>query len=60
MIIDLESKESYTNFLNQIKDLGMTKTRFCYMLATLVIQDNHLLFFTMKKLNLKKLREFMN
>lgn len=37
MIIDLDSKESYTKFLNQIKELGMTKTRFCYLLSTLVI-----------------------
>ena len=37
MIIDLDSKESYTLFLNQIKDLGMTKTRFHYVLATYVI-----------------------
>lgn len=36
MIIDLDSRESYTLFLNQIKDLGMTKTRFHYVLATYV------------------------
>lgn len=36
MIVDLDSKESYTHFLNQIKDLGMTKTRFHYILATYV------------------------
>ena len=36
MIVDLDSKESYSLFLNQIKDLGMTKTRFHYILATFV------------------------
>jgi hypothetical protein len=36
MVIDLDSKESYTHFLNQIKDLGMTKAKYSYVLATLV------------------------
>lgn len=36
MIVDLDSKKSYLSFLNQIKDLGMTKTRYHYILATLV------------------------
>jgi hypothetical protein len=36
MIVDLDSKESYTAFLNQIKDLGMTKVKYYYVLATLV------------------------
>jgi hypothetical protein len=37
MIIDLDSKESYKYFLNQIKDLGMTKTKYYYVLSTIVI-----------------------
>jgi hypothetical protein len=36
MIIDLDSKESYKYFLNQIKDLGMTKTKYYYILSTIV------------------------
>jgi hypothetical protein len=36
MIVDLDSKESYGYFLNQVKDLGMTKTRYYYVLATFV------------------------
>lgn len=36
LIVDLDSKESYGFFLNQIKDLGMTKTRYVYLLVTFV------------------------
>ena len=36
MMVDLDSKESYMAFLNQIKDLGMTKVKYYYVLATLV------------------------
>lgn len=36
-ILDLASNQHYMNFLNQVKDLGMTKNRYFYLLATLVI-----------------------
>ena len=36
MIIDLDSKESFMSFITQIKDLGMTKIRYHYVLATFV------------------------
>lgn len=39
MVVDLDSRESYMYFLNQIKDLGMTKTRYNYILATLGIYE---------------------
>lgn len=39
IMIDLDSKKSYMSILNQIKDLGMTKTRYHYVLATLGIYE---------------------
>lgn len=39
MIVDLDSKESYTSFLHQIKDLGMTKSKYFYLLASLGINE---------------------
>jgi hypothetical protein len=36
LFIDLDSVESYTLFLSQIKELGMTKTGYEYVLLTLV------------------------
>lgn len=38
IILDLATKENYVTFLNQIKDLGMTKNRYFYLLTTLVIK----------------------
>jgi hypothetical protein len=39
MIIDLNSRKSFMTFLKQIKDLGMTKPRYHYVLATLGIHE---------------------
>lgn len=36
LFIDLDTVESYMQFLNQIKDLGMTKAGYQYILLTLV------------------------
>lgn len=38
IILDLASQENYVSFLNQIKDLGMTKNRYFYFLTTLVMK----------------------
>lgn len=52
IIVDLDRKESYNYFLNQIKSLGMTKTRFTYILASFVSNslsvDFKLYFFVLK------------
>ena len=40
MVVDLYSKENYASFLNQIKELGMTKSRYNYVLATYVRYKN--------------------
>ena len=36
LLIDLDSNESYIQFLHQIKELGMTKSNYQYVLLTLV------------------------
>lgn len=36
MMVDLDSRESYVKFLNQIKNLGMIKEKYHYLLVTLV------------------------
>lgn len=35
-MVDLDSRESYVKFLNQIKNLGMIKEKYHYLLVTLV------------------------
>ena len=37
IIVDLDTNENYDYFLNQVKDLGMTKFNYHYILATLVL-----------------------
>jgi hypothetical protein len=36
MMVDLDSRDSYIKFLNQIKNLGMIKEKYHYLLVTLV------------------------
>ena len=36
IIADIDTKSNYRDFLDQVKDLGMTKSKFNYLLATIV------------------------
>ncbi len=36
-MIDIDTMSNYRSFLDQVKDLGMTKSKFNYILATIVI-----------------------
>lgn len=36
VFVDLDSNENYEYFLSQVKDLGMTKYNYHYVLATMV------------------------
>jgi hypothetical protein len=36
VIVDFDNMETYDKFLDFVKDLGMTKTNYHYVLATLV------------------------
>jgi hypothetical protein len=37
MVIDIDTMSNYRLLLDQVKDLGMTKSKFNYILATIVI-----------------------
>jgi hypothetical protein len=52
MMVDLDSKENYLTFLEHVKELGMIKIRYHYMLVTLAIHEIDLNNFKQSGLNI--------
>jgi hypothetical protein len=59
MMIDLDSKENYVKFLEYVKQLGMIKIRYHYLLVTLVSQD-YSIFKSLKPRDLQSLNQKSN